>query len=154
VYLSFSTFFFSVFLPYSRSYSVQFSFSMMFRFSRHIPGDTVFVSPFPRFSVFLTIFLVLQCAFLIFYVFQGFFRHIPSPLVCFSYFPSFLVFSPKSRSYSVHFSFFTLFSVSIHILVLQCAFLISYDFQFSPHIPGPTVSIFHFPRFSVFLAIF
>ena len=33
-------------------------------------------------------------------------------------------------------------------------FLIFRDFQFAHHIPVPTVCIFHFSRFSVFLAIF
>jgi hypothetical protein len=50
---------FQCFLPYSRSYSVHLSFSTMFRVSCHIPGYIVFVSPFPLFSVFLTIFIFL-----------------------------------------------------------------------------------------------
>ena len=86
---------------------------------------------FLTFSVFLTIFQVLKCAFLIFHVFQ-FFRHISSPTVLF--FPSFP-------------GFFTIFQV---LLVHFSSFV----FQFYLHIPGPTVCIFHFPRFSVFLAIF
>ena len=126
--------------PYSRSYSVQFSFSTLFSVSRHIPGHTVFVSHFPRFSVF----------------------------------------SPYSWSSSVLFSFFT-FSVFLEIFHdLQYVFHIFHDFHFSHHIPGPTVCIFYFPcaflsfyvfsvfclipdsivsishflRFSMFLAIF
>ena len=61
---------------------------------------------------------------------------------------------PYSRSYSVCFSFSTFFSFLAIFYVLRCEFLILYDFQFSPHIQGPTVSICLFPRFSVFLAIF
>jgi len=45
---------FSVFSPYSRSYSVYFSFFMFFTVPCHIPGHTVFMSHFPRFSVFST----------------------------------------------------------------------------------------------------
>ena len=36
-------------------------------------------------------------------------RHISRPKVCISHFPRFSVFSPYSRSYSVHFSFFKFF---------------------------------------------
>ena len=61
---------FSVFSPYSRSYREYFSFSTFFNVSRHIPGSAVYVAHFARFSVFLAIFQVLQCAFLIFHVFQ------------------------------------------------------------------------------------
>ena len=61
-----------------------------FSVSRHIPGPTVCISHFSRFSVFLAIFQVLQCAFLIFHVFQ--------------------CFLPYSRSYSVSVSFSMFFS--------------------------------------------
>ena len=113
---------------------MPFPFSTFLSVSRHIPGQTVFVSHFPRFSVFspysrsnsvfvsfftffsfLAIFHVLECEFLIFHVFQ-FSRHNPGSIVCIS-----------------HFSRFS--SVSSHIL-------------------GPTVCVSHFERFSLFLAIF
>ena len=139
---------FSVFSPCSRSYIVHFSFSTFFTVSRHIPGLTLSFSHFPSFSVFLAIFLFIQCLCIIFYVFQ-FCPHNPGPTVFISDFPRFSVFldkfqvllcdfliffpglSPYSRSYSVQFSFSTLFSVSRHI-------------------PGHTVFVSHFPRFSVF----
>ena len=106
---------FQCFSPYSRSSSVFVSFSTFFLISRHLPGPTMCISHFPLFSVFLAIFQVLQCVFLIFHDFQ-FSRHIPP-------------------SYSVHFPFANFFSVSRHI-------------------PGHTVFVSHFQRFSVFLAIF
>ena len=43
---------FSVFSPYSRSYSVFFSVWKFFSVSHHIPGHTFFKSIFPRYSVF------------------------------------------------------------------------------------------------------
>ena len=64
------------------------------------------------------------------------------------------VFSPYSRCFSVHFSFFTFFSDSVIFQVVKWMFLIFHDFQFSYHIPGPTVTFLSFPYFSVFLAIF
>ena len=85
---------FSVFLPHYWSYSVYFSYFTFFTVSRHIPGPTMCVSLFARFSVFLTIFHVLPCEFL---------------------FSSLSVFSPYSRCYSEQFSFFTFYSVSRHI---------------------------------------
>ena len=105
----------------------------------------------------------------------------------------FSVFSSYSRSYSVHFSFFTFFSDSViiqvdkwmflvfndfqflaifHVLlwtflnfppfsvflvifhVLKFVFLFFRDFMFSRHIPGPTVCISNFSRFSVISSFF
>ena len=105
---------FKCFSPYSSSNGFCVSFSTFFQFSRHIPGETVFVSHFPRFSVFwpycrsynvlvyfstffsfFAIIQVLWCTFLIFHVFH--------------------CFLPFSRSYSVHFSFSTFLSVFLHI---------------------------------------
>jgi hypothetical protein len=40
------------FWPFSMSYHVCVSFSMFFSVSLHIPGHTVILSHFPRFSVF------------------------------------------------------------------------------------------------------
>jgi hypothetical protein len=48
--------------------------------------------------------------------------------------------------------FFSVFLAIIH--VLKCLFLIFSDFQFSRHIPGPTVCISHFSRFSVISSFF
>ena len=102
--------------------------------SRHIPGQTVFVyhfpfsisgfSPrstsyqvifsFPELVSFLAIFQVLQCAFLIFHIFQRFSQYSTSYHVCVS-FSTFFSFLPIIQTYSAHCSFFTLFSVSRHI---------------------------------------
>ena len=106
---------FSVFSPYSRSFSVNFSFFTFF--------------------IDFVIFQVVKCVFLIFHDFQ-FSRHIPcttvdihifqlfqfsSPYftsysVCFS-FSTFSVILPYSRSYSVHLPFFMFFNISRHILL-------------------------------------
>jgi hypothetical protein len=72
VCFSFTTF--SFILPYSRSYRVHLSFFMFFNISRHISLPKECYSHFPWFSVLLSIFQVLQCAFFIFHVFQWF-RH-------------------------------------------------------------------------------
>ena len=130
---------------------MHFSFSRFLSVSSHIPGPTVFVSHFPdvsvfspysrsyslhfsfsRFSVFLAIFQVPFCEFLIFFFFQ-FYCHLRGPTVCI-FFNLFQCFSIYSTSYSV--------------------FLIFHVFRFSHHTAGPTVCISHFPCFSVFLAIF
>ena len=124
---------------------------------------------FTFFSDFV-IFQVIKCMFLIFRDFQ-FSRHIPGPTVCIFHFSRFSVissffksssgcfsfsvnfsFSPYSRSYSVPFSFFTFFSDFVIFQVVKSMFLIFHDFQFSCHIPRPTVDIskfstcFSFPR--------
>ena len=139
-------------LPYPSFYSVCFSFGTFFGVSRHMAGHTVFVSHFPIFFFFsfLTIVHVPQCVFLIFHVFY--------------------CFSPHYKSYTVCFSFSMICSFLDIIQALQCSFLIvhvfkcfspysssngfcvsfSTFFQFSRHIPGETVFVSHFPRFSVF----
>ena len=88
---------------------MRFSLFTLFSVSRHIPGPTVCVTHFSRFSVFLPIFHVLPCEVLIFLISQ-FSRHIPGPNVCVSHFPRFSVFSPYSRTNCVCFSFSTFFS--------------------------------------------
>ncbi|SFW06984.1 Uncharacterised protein [Chlamydia abortus] len=128
---------------------------------------------FPHFSVFLVIFHVLKCVFLIFRDFQ-FSRHIPGPSVCISHFSRFLVISSFFKSSSGCFSFSMIFSflAIFHVLqwtflnfppfsvflaifhVLKCVFLIFRDFQFSRHIPGPSVCISHFSRFLVISSFF
>ena len=144
-----------------------------FQFSCHIPRPTVDISNFPPFSVFFAIFHVLKCVFLIFRDFQ-FSSHIPGPSVCISHFSRFLVISSFFKSSSGCFSFSMIFSflAIFHVLqwtflnfppfsvflaifhVLKCVFLIFRDFQFSRHIPGPTVCISHFSRFSVISSFF
>ena len=91
--------------------------------------------------MFLAIFQVIQCMFLIFHFFSGFLpifhvlpyvfliflvflnsRHIPGLSVCVSHFPRFSVFSPKSRHFSLHF-----FNISRTAIfhVLPCHFSFS-----------------------------
>ena len=123
---------FSCLWPYSRSYSVCFSFCMIFSFSPHIPsprvrvshftrfsvfspypGPRVYISHFSRFSLFLTILDVLPSVFLILLFVQ--------------------CFSPYSRSYSVCVSFSTFFRFLTIFQILQCLCLIFHVFQcFSP----------------------
>ena len=117
---------------------------------------------------FLAILQVLQYAFLILHVFQ-FSHHIPGPTACISHFPRFPVFLPYSRSYSVCFSFSTIFCFLAILQVLPCefliflifillailqvlqyAYLILHVFEFSHHIPGSTLCISHFSTFFVF----
>ena len=127
---------------------------------------------FPPFSVFLAIFHVLKCVCLILRDYQ-FSSHIPGPKVCISnfsrfsvissffvssmdvsHFQWFSVFLPYSMSYSGHSKIFHI-SVFLAIFhVLKCVFIIFRDFQFSLHIPGPTVCISHFSRFSVISSFF
>ena len=143
---------FSIFSPYSMSYSVCFSFHTFFTVYRHISFPTLWVT-FSLFVSFLALFHVLQCFCLILQVFQ-FSRHNPGPTVYIihfsrfqyflqysrsynfvSHFPRFSVFSPQSWSYSAYFSCLTFFNVSCHI-------------------PSSIVLLSHFLSFSVFLAIF
>ena len=113
---------------------MNYSFFTFFTVSRHIPGPVLGVSHFARCSVFLGIFQVQSCEFLIFLVGQ-YSCHILVPMCTFIIFHVFQCFSPKSRFYSVYFSFFMFFTVSRHI-------------------PGPTVCVSQFSCFSVFLALF
>ena len=100
-----------------------------FHFCRHIPCSTV---DFSKFSIFFS-----------------FPRHISRTKVGITHFPGFSVFSPSSRSYRVHFSFLTFFSDFVIFQVVKWMFLIFHDFQFSCHIPCPTVDI---PKFSTFFS--
>ena len=126
---------FHCFTRYSRSYSVHFSF--------------------PRFSVFFAIFQVLQCAFLFFHVFLGFsFCHILGRTGCNSHFSNFLVYSSKSKSYSVHFSYF-MFLVFLAIFpVLQCVCLIFHIFPLSLPYSRSSMECVSFLRFIRSLTIF
>ena len=150
VRFSFS-YFLSFFSPYYRSYSLGVSFFTFPSFSSHIPGPTMFVSHFPRLSVFstysrhnspcvsfhkffrfLALFQVLLCTFLIFHSFDSFSKYFRSYIV--SHFPRFSVFLDIFQ-------------------FLPCEFLI-FVCQYSRHMSCPTVYIYHFSHFSVFLAIF
>ena len=104
---------------------------------------------------FLAIFQVLQCAFLIFHV-NRWFSHFSNLQVDVSHFPWFSVFLPYSMSYNVHSKFSTFFCFPRHISrpKIKCVFLIFRDFQFSRHIPGPSVGISHFLRFLVISSFF
>jgi len=144
---------------------------MFFTISRHIPSPTVCVSHFAHFSVFLAIFQVLWYEFITLLVCQfschfagptacislfprfPISRHIPGPRVCISHFALFFYsFLPFSRSYSLCISCSTFFFFSFLAIfqVLECVCLIFLICQFSRHIPGPTVFMYHFRRFSVF----
>ena len=58
--------------------------------------------------------------------------------------------APYSRSFNVHFSFFTFFTDFVIFQVVKWMFLIFHDFQFSCHIPRPTVDISKFSTFFSF----
>jgi hypothetical protein len=124
-----------------RSYIVHFYYSNYFCVSLYITGHYVFVSPFPRisvflsysrsycehfsfspFSVFLAIFHNLQCVFLILDVFQ-FSQHTPSPTMCISHFSRCSVISSFFKSTSGFFSFSMIFSFLTLFHVLQWTFL-------------------------------
>ena len=86
----------------------------------------------------------------------------------FSVISSFFKSSSGCFSFSMIFSFLAIFHVLKWTFLnflpfsgflaifhfLMCVFLIFHDFQFSCHIPGPTVCISHFSRFSVILSFF
>ena len=126
--------FFSVFLPYSRSYSVHFSFFSFFSVSRHISHPTVCFSHFPWFSLHIAILQVPDYAFHIFHILE--------------------FFSPYSRSNCVCVSFCTFFSVSCHIPGSTMCISFFMFLSVSRHTPDQTVFVSHFTLFSVFLAIF
>ena len=143
-----------------------------FQFSRHIPGPTVCISHFSRFSVFrhfssrqvdvshfpwFSVFLPYSTSYSGHFKFSTFFSfpcHISRPKVCISHFPWFSVFSPYSRSYCVHFSFFTFCSDFIIFQVFTWMFQIFHDFQFSCIFHVLQWTLLNFPPFSVFLAVF
>ena len=98
---------FSVFLAIFHVLKCVFLIFRVFQFSRHIPGPTVCISHFSRFSVI-----------------SSFFKWSSD---CFS-FSVISGFSPYSRYYYVHFSFFTFFSDFVIFEVLTWIFLIFHDF--------------------------
>ncbi|SFW07128.1 Uncharacterised protein [Chlamydia abortus] len=104
------------------------------------------ISKFSTFFSFPRHISVLKCVFLIFRDFQVS-CHIPGPSVCISHFSRFLVISSFFKSSKECFSFSMIFSFLAIFHVLH--FLIFHDFQFSCHIPRPTVFlIFHDFHFS------
>jgi hypothetical protein len=112
---------------------------------------------FPELVSFLAIFQVLQCAFLIFHIFQCFSPYSISYHVCVS-FSTFFSFLPIIQTYSAHCSFFTLFSVSRHIPVYTM-FVTHFPWflffcLFFHHIPGPTCVLLIFHFFQCFSSIF
>jgi len=125
-----SGFFFS---PYSMSYTVQFSFSTFF---------SVSPSCFRSYSLNFS-----------FSTFFSFSPHISGPTLCILIFHVLQCFLPYSRSSSVCFSFFMFLGFLAKFHVLQRAFLNFHIFQVSRNIPGTIVCIYHFPSFSVFLAV-
>jgi hypothetical protein len=148
-HVSFSFSSFVSYLPYSRSYH-DFLIFLICQFSRYIQVPTVCVFHFALFSVFLATCNVLPCDFRIFLVCK-FSRHTPYPTVCISHFPRFSVFfghipDPKECVY-----LFTLFSVFLPYCMSYCVhFSFSTFLSVSHHIPGQTVFVSHFPRFSVY----
>ena len=148
MYFSFSVIF--SFLAIYQIFQCAFLIFHFFQWFCHFSRRQVDVSLFPWFSVFFAIFHVLKCVFLIFRDFQ-FSCHIPRPTVdiskfsnffsflrrisrpkgCISHFLWFSVFSPYTRSFSVHFSFFTFFSDFVIFQGVKWMFLFFHDFQFS-----------------------
>ena len=114
---------FPSFVPHNRSNNVCISFSMFFQFSHHDPGSRVCISHFSRFWLFLTVFQVIECLCLILQLLT-FSRNNTGPTLCISRFYVSHCFLPHSRSYSVCFSFSTIFIFLSILQVLQCAFLI------------------------------
>jgi hypothetical protein len=134
---------------------------------------TVCIYHFSRFPLFLHIFQVLLGVILILQVFQCFSQWTRSQHVNFS-FSSFVICLAIIQVLQCVFLIFNVFQCSPHIPVLPGEFFIFhichfyrhfpgptvfewlsfYDCQVSCHMPGTTVHMSHFSRFSVFLAIF
>jgi hypothetical protein len=109
----------------------------------------LFVSHFPCFFSFLAIFQVLECSFLIIYIFQCILSY--SHLCLLSHTFQICCHTPGHILFVSHFTCFFQYIVTFH--VLQCLCLLFQTFQFSRNIPGPRVCISHFLPFSIFLAI-
>ena len=119
-YVTFSFSSIPVFLPYSRSYSVQLSFLNFFNVSCHIPGHAVFC--------------------LIFHVFFQFSRQNPGTTFYISQYFMYSTVSLQISGPTECASNITHFSVIFAIFhVLACEFLIFLDCQISHHISGPTL---------------
>ena len=132
---------------------MQLSFSTFLIVSHIIPGPTVYISRFSRFTVFLDIFQVLPCDFLIFLGGQ-FSCHIPYPTVFVFHFPPISVFLAIFRILSCEFLIFSFSSfINIfHILHFLC--FIFHVFQFFHHSPGPTLCFSHLHIFQCFSPYF
>jgi hypothetical protein len=157
---------FSVFLAIFHFLKYVFLIFCDFQFSRHIPGATVCISHFSRFSVisslfksssgcfsfsmifsFLAIFHVLHWTFLKFPPFSVFLANISLPKVSISHFFVIFSFLVIFQVLQCAFSFFTFFSHFVIFELVKWIFLIFHDFQFSCHIPCPTVDISKFSTF-------
>jgi hypothetical protein len=130
------------FSPYSRSYSVCFSFYTFFSISRHISCPTMLVSHFPSLSVFLQ----YDRSYRVYFSFFMFFRvprFIPghTVFVSFSTFGSFLTIFQVLKWACLIFYVFSVFLAIFH--VIECLCLIFHVCQCSRQNPGPTVCIFH-----------
>ena len=129
------------------------SLSSFSHFSSHIPGPTGYISHFSPISVFLTIFQVLPCEFLIFLICQ-FAHHIQGLQCVFLFFHDyqFSRHMPGPTEYIYHFS---RFSVLLTIFqIIHCLCIIIHMLQFSHHNTGSRVCISRFSVFSLFLDIF
>ena len=152
--MSFSFSFLVSFIAIIQILQCAFLIFHVFTFSHQIPSHTVFVSYFPRFSVFFP----QSSSYSVYFSYLKFFTvsyHIPCPKVCFSFHTFFSV-SCHISCPTMWFSPFPRFSVVSFLAifkVLQCVCLILNLFLFPRHHPGPTVDISHFLLFSVFLAI-
>ena len=124
-------------LPYSRSYHVSLSFSYLVHFFFcHIPGSTVFVSHFLRFSVFSPLSRSLSVHFS-FSMFLSVSCHIPGQKVFVSHFPHFFSFLAIFYVLQCAFITFSGFSVFLTVFqVIECLCLICHVCQFSRHNPG------------------
>jgi len=139
----------SVFLPYSMSYKVNFQFSLFVSFLAifHVLqcGFLIFTFffqcfwPFSRsysvcvsFSTFVSFLATIQVLNGVYFLFHVFtvFCHIPGPTVGVSHFALFQCFLPYFMSYHVTFSFSSSVSFLAIIQVLRCAFLRLHVFQF------------------------
>ena len=147
MYFSFSVIF--RFLAIFQVLQYAFLIFHVFQWFRHFSSRQVDVTHFPWFTVFLPTVDISK-----FSTFFRFPRHISRPKVCICHFPWFSVFSPYSRSYSVHFSFFTFFSdFKIFKLSSGCySFSMIFSFLALFHVLQWT--FLNFQPFSVFLAIF
>ena len=111
----------SVFLPYSKSYSVHFSYFMFFIVPRDIQSPAILISHFPAWSVYSP-YSRSNSVHFSFFMFFSVSRHISGTTMWVSPFPRLSFFSPYSRSYSVCVSFSTFFSFLAIFQTLQCTF--------------------------------
>jgi hypothetical protein len=120
------------FLATIQGLKLRFSFSTYFSVSSHIPGHTVFVSYFARFSVFSPYSKSYSVHFS-FHVFQRlfFFWHISGFALSISHFPRFSVYLAMFQViHSLCFIFLVFLNFLPIIQVLQCAYFIFHVFQY------------------------